>query len=553
MLLEATGVDTDLLVDDRLIPFSAAFLDQGFAHWELPRRDEGFYRAFCSLYRLPWGPPDRWMRGLAEEVGRLLDEGIGPLESALESLRILGVAKEEWERYLSATLLALRGWAGMVRQIEARGDRVVHPVPQGSLVEFLAIRLLLDRFAVAYTARTSLGIKTPVREFWRLARGWVDPQWPHSVEQRAFPVFQLAQISGLSPDVLYRLNKQEWRTILQEIDSFSGLERRRVFHLAYERRFYTQTADAVALHVRHPAPTPSQPRFQAIFCIDEREESIRRHVEELAPDATTFGTAGFFSVAMYYRGVADAHFVPLCPGVIRPGHWVAERVIDSDEQAHQLRQKTRRALGMASFRFNVGSRSLTLGALLTAVVGVLASIPLVARTLFPRYTSRFSRTLGRFVGSTPLTRLQLERTDGAPGPETGHLGYTVDEMTKIAEKVLRELGMTSVFSRLVFVFGHGSTSLNNPHESAHDCGACGGRGWSQCAGTGPDAQRLANPGAAGTGWAVDSGGDLLHRRHAQHEHRDSHLLRSRSAARVASKRIRVRPADSRGGVRTQLP
>ena len=51
VLLEATGVDTDLLVDDRLIPFSAAFLDQGFAHWELPRRDEGFYR--CLLLLVP--------------------------------------------------------------------------------------------------------------------------------------------------------------------------------------------------------------------------------------------------------------------------------------------------------------------------------------------------------------------------------------------------------------------------------------------------------------------------------------------------------------------
>ena len=42
LLLEATGVDSDSLVHARLIPLVAAFLDQGFAHWQLPWREEGF-------------------------------------------------------------------------------------------------------------------------------------------------------------------------------------------------------------------------------------------------------------------------------------------------------------------------------------------------------------------------------------------------------------------------------------------------------------------------------------------------------------------------------
>jgi uncharacterized protein YbcC (UPF0753/DUF2309 family) len=473
LLQKVTGVDSDAPVQDLLIRFCAAFLDQGLAHWQLPRREEGFYRSFCSLYRQRGGLAARWMRRLREELARIEDQKIGPLQSIHESLEILGVGEDEWEEFLSATLLALRGWGGMVRQVELRGDRVVQPVPEGSLVEFLAIRLLLDRLSIAEKAREALGYKGPLSLLREVLQIHVKPIWVPSVEQRAFLIFQLAQVFGLPPDVLHRLERSEWACLLRESERFSQVERRRVFHLAYERRFYEQTLDAVAAHSRNPAPTPRQPRFMAVFCIDEREESIRRHLEEVAPDCVTLATAGFYSIPMYYRGADDAHFVPLCPPVIVPSHYVVEQAVEGLSDFQGRRVKTRRALGMAQHRFHRGSRSFAIGAVLSTAVGVLASVPLVARTLFPRLTSRVRSRFGSFV-SAPATRLQLERSDPTPGPMDGHIGFSLEEMTNIGEKVLRELGLTHDFPRLILVFGHGSSSMNNPHESAHDCGACGG-------------------------------------------------------------------------------
>lgn len=486
LLLEAAGEDADLLVHNLLIRFVGAFLDQGLASSEMPLRDEGFFRAFCTLYGQPVGPPDRWLDGLAAELRRLEERNISPLESILESLELLGVRPGEWDRFLSATLVALRGWGGMVQQIELRADRAVHPVPAGSLVEFLAIRLLLDRFAAAHLARSEMRFAGSLCELRDEIHARVDRHWQPSVEQRAFLVFQLAQVAGLSPDALHRLRKPEWSTIVHEIEAFSALERRRIFHLAYERRFAAQALDAIAIHSQQNWGRPPAPAFQVACCLDEREESFRRHLEELAPSVETFGVAGFYSVAMYYRGAGDAHFTPLCPVVVRPQNWVVEEVADDHAEEHQRRALTRRVLGSATHHLHRGSRTIASGTVLTGAVGVLATFPLVARILFPRVAARIRNIFARAVQPPRATRLQIERHEATSGPEEGHIGYSLDEMTVAAERLLRDIGLTSGFARLVLLLGHGSDSLNNPYNSAYNCGACGGSAG------GPNARAMAH-------------------------------------------------------------
>ncbi|HUR54227.1 MAG TPA: putative inorganic carbon transporter subunit DabA, partial [Gemmataceae bacterium] len=122
LLLSVAGVDKDLSVHGVMIRFCAAFLDQGISHWLLPDRDRGFLHAFCTVYRGTAGPPDRWFRGVRAELARVQDAGTGPLELLAESLAVLGVAEAEWGEYLSATLLALRGWGGIIHEAEERPD-----------------------------------------------------------------------------------------------------------------------------------------------------------------------------------------------------------------------------------------------------------------------------------------------------------------------------------------------------------------------------------------------------------------------------------------------
>ena len=68
VMLRATGIDTDRYVNEELIRYCAAFLDQGVANWTLPGRDKGFYRAWIELNRNS-RPLEHWLRGCRRSCG----------------------------------------------------------------------------------------------------------------------------------------------------------------------------------------------------------------------------------------------------------------------------------------------------------------------------------------------------------------------------------------------------------------------------------------------------------------------------------------------------
>ncbi|MEJ2322458.1 MAG: Na-translocating system protein MpsB, partial [Gammaproteobacteria bacterium] len=65
-----------------------------------------------------------------------------------------------------------------------------------------------------------------------------------------------------------------------------------------------------------------------------------------------------------------------------------------------------------------------------------------------------------------FARLQME--------QVARIGFSLEEQTNFVAQALSSIGLRNGMSRFVLLVGHGSTSENNPYESALDCGACGG-------------------------------------------------------------------------------
>ncbi|EQD80177.1 hypothetical protein B1A_01163, partial [mine drainage metagenome] len=159
-----------------------------------------------------------------------------------------------------------------------------------------------------------------------------------------------------------------------------------------------------------------------------------------------------------------------CPVLLTPAFVVCEAVDNASEEEETeilgLRLLRRRATkAWKSFKLSaVSSFTYVETAGLLFAGKILSDSAGLTRTVNDPNTDGLDASVIGRVGP----RLAA-RTVG--GRETG---FTDEQRLAMAEAVLRAMSMTGDFGRLVMLTGHGSTTVNNPHASALDCGACGG-------------------------------------------------------------------------------
>jgi uncharacterized protein YbcC (UPF0753/DUF2309 family) len=543
LLQRLTGRDILDELRPYLVRHLAAYVDLGMAAWHHPARERGFYAAWLASTQGDGHFELAELTGWHEIVERLPDD---PLDCIVRELGVLGLDESRWADYLETLAKELPGWSGMFlwRDGHANYEGDATPV---AMADYLAVRLALERIHAQHlSARhfkneaTLHGIRGylhhhPAELLVRLSLyegrmpEWLDDQGHRLVreavlhaaeeddtdwlpvarlvgdwdthahrpddaantEPRAWRLFLLCQYLGLNADALAAVGAE---ALLACLDDLTPQAMGWVWLQAYERHYREQIFSALAANIgRGPWKTRDRrPDAQLMFCMDDREEGLRRHLEELRPDVETLGAAAHFNVPHAWRGLDDDHAVALCPvvpSVVVPAHEVREAPRAEAAEAH-ARHVARRATRLNwKRRLMQGTRLGLVGPALLSLAAAPAALGVLAGKAFaPSLTGRLIQGLKRRADGPVATRIDyIAPNDSAEArPENRRLGFTDVEQADRVQTLLRNTGLTYGFAPIVVIAGHASHSLNNPHGSAYNCGACAGR-WS-----GPNARLVAN-------------------------------------------------------------
>lgn len=407
-------VDLNSLVQPLIFRLVGNFLDQGISRWTLAKPGERFWDCVWRLAQnslLPLYPFDT-------AVARELLNGSAD-EVILTCLERLVDEQRFYEQYLLELLLSHPGWSGMVRLIELNPKALLE-TRKISLKEMIAVELAME--VTILSKKKGKGLMAVAKS-------------PHAEDMPLLGEYETR------PEVPITL---------------------RIWHEAME---YALHAELMVALKKRPVSEKAQPaKIQALFCIDDRECSLRRHLEEANPDIETFGAAGFFGIDFYYQGFDDAYPIAQCPNIITPKHLIKESGLEGEMEKSDLTE------GLSNL--HIKPHSLLRGWLYTQILGVGYAVRMLWDVFRPGSQLLNISELSEVQAHT---HLHLLRESDEPTEDGRLLGFSITEMADKIESLLRNIGLTENFAPLVVVVAHGSSSTNNPYFAAYDCGACSGK------------------------------------------------------------------------------
>lgn len=398
-------IDLDLIVHPPLFRILCSYLDQGISIWNFPVLNQGFLSSIREMERNTFSSFFR-----TERAKQLL---LGEKCTIADLLHILVGDEKRYKQYLFDQQFAHQGWSGMVSTIEDQPQTLIDQ-KNISLKELILLELLFEIDALD----NKFGLTwTPLSN----------------------------RVTHKCTDLFGEYKESELDEVLA------------IWQESYEWSYY----DPIFASLQHPKTAgkiAETSTFQALFCIDDRECSIRRYLEQLSPNCQTFGTPGFFGVEFYFKPEHGNSITKQCPAPVNPKFLVKEE---------GTKEKKER-----DAHFTQYSHTLFTGWLISQTLGFWSALKLAINIFWP---SMSPATSASFRHMDEFSHLTIENKHLDDREHDLQIGFTIEEMAQRVEGLLKSIGLVKDFAPLVYVVGHGATSVNNTHYAGYDCGACSGR------------------------------------------------------------------------------
>ncbi len=414
---DLTGSDLKREINEHLIKWCAAFVDEGMADWSMPSRGHGFYRAWRDLASREAA---RWTLGISDWARRVEVLPDRPEDALASSLHRLRVHDQQREEYLRRHLTRLPGWAGYIRWRSKNPDypeQGRHPIDP---LEYLAVRLFYEAELAEKVCRSELNINPTLPDLLECARSHdlegIDSHahdaYTETLCRDVWRLFHVAQFLELRPEDLQHLPAADARSVLSWLDRFPSDALRPVWHEAYEKAYRNSLITKLVSERQRSAACTSherpRPRAQAAFCIDARSKPFRRHLEAQG-DYDTIGFAGFFGTPIDYRKLNREENLLLCPVLIKPKYVVKEEprwAQDPGVQRHLLgdrwSQFVRHLFHQA--KANPASSYLTFD-----LFGLVFGLAMLGKTLFVKPYELVRTALRHWLTPPIPTRIPVEK------------------------------------------------------------------------------------------------------------------------------------------------